>query len=508
MSKPHNPAMQKAIQEIIWRAQPGPQEALVACPIFEVFYGGARGGGKTDGMLGDWLSHSAEWGEAAVGVFFRRTYKQLSEVIARSKQLFDKLQGAKWNGERSEWTMPGGARLLFRYLERDSDAENYQGHNYTRVYIEEVTNFPSQSPIDKLRATLRTTKLGLKVGMRLTGNPGGPGHAWVKKRYIDPAPAGFKVLVENFTNPFTGEVIPLERVFIPARLIDNKLLMENQPMYVAQLQQTGSKQLVEAWLLGKWDIIDGAFFAEFDPHRHILPAEFIKRIPPHVHVFRALDWGYAKPFSVGWYAVSDGSFGLPRDALIKFAEWYGCTGKPNEGIRMDAGLVGKGVTEYDAMLLDKYGFRVRSGVADPSIFSRDGGPSIAELMLTGGKCVWARADNKRAPGWQQIRQRLRGLPGPTPEVPGESLIYFLETCDDTIRTLPLLQHEERNPEDLDTDGEDHAGDETRYACMTRPTAIDAPTPRELQYPKLPAQLTFNDLLKLNTKKRLREQNGE
>ena len=112
----------------VWRAQPGPQEALVACPVFEVFYGGARGGGKTDGSLGDWLKHSGTYGEAAVGVFFRRTFKQLSEVIARSQQLYPKV-GGRWNGEKATWTMPGGARLLFRYLERDSDAQEYQGHN-------------------------------------------------------------------------------------------------------------------------------------------------------------------------------------------------------------------------------------------------------------------------------------------------------------------------------------------------------------------------------------------
>ena len=120
---------------IIWQPQPGPQTALLECPVFEVFYGGARGGGKTESSLGDWMQHANLYGEAAVGVFFRRQFKQLSEVIARSKQLFKKL-GATYNEQKSEWTMPNGARLLFRYLERDVDAEAYQGHNYTRIYVE------------------------------------------------------------------------------------------------------------------------------------------------------------------------------------------------------------------------------------------------------------------------------------------------------------------------------------------------------------------------------------
>ncbi len=479
-------------QQVIWEPQPGPQTALISCPVFEIFYGGARGGGKTDGMLGDWLAHSGEFGAAAVGVFFRRTYKQLSEVIARSRQLFNPL-GAVWNEQRAEWTMPNGARLLFRHLERDADAENYQGHNYTRVYIEEATNFPSSAPIDKLKATLRAPK-GIHVGIRLTGNPGGPGHGWVKKRYIDPAPEGYKVIPETYTSPFDGSSTTLERVFIPARVIDNKKIDQSQ--YIAQLQTTGSKQLVDAWLLGKWDIIDGAFFIEFNPDLHVLPATWIGKIPRRATIFRALDWGYAKPFSVGWYVVSDGTWGLPRGALLKFEEWYGCTGRPNEGVKMDSGIVAQGIVAKERELRELYGFKTRYGVADPSIFIRDGGPSIAEMMLKEG-LVWQKADNKREPGWQQVRRRLVG-------VEGRPLLYFLETCTDTLRTLPALQHDERDSEDLDTDGEDHAADELRYACMSRPWVIDSEPKLELPFPQPPGKLTFNDLLKMSREKRLRE----
>lgn len=495
---------------ILWAPQPGPQTAMIACPIFELFYGGARGGGKTDGMLGDWLDHSSTYGEAAVGVFFRRTYKQLSEVIARSHQLFPKIN-AVWNGERAEWKMPdigrGSARLLFRHLERDADAENYQGHNYSRVYIEECTNFPSAAPINKLRATVRSTTPGIRVGMRLTGNPGGPGHAWVKKRYIDPHPEGFKILKEAFTNPWTGATIEMERVFIPAKLIDNKLLMDNQPMYIAQLQQAGSKQLVDAWLLGKWDMIAGAFFTEFHPERHILPAAALHYVPRHSLMFRAMDWGFAKPFSVGWYVVSDGTWDIPaygrirEGALVKIREWYGCTGQPNEGVRLDANIVARGIKAVDGELLDGSGLRVRYGVADPAIFARDGGISIAEAMYSNG-VMWNRADNSREPGWQQIRHRLNGEGG----VP---LLYFLESCDDTIRTLPVLQHASlaTRAEDLDTEGEDHAADELRYAAMSRPWVITAPKSLALSLPKLPSQMTFNDLLARSKRKRIMDENG-
>ena len=136
----------QAEQTVLWQPQPGPQTALLACPVFEVFYGGARGGGKTESSIGDWLQHSSEYGEAAIGIFFRRKLVQLAEVIARTKQLFPKL-GGRYNEQQKTWTMANGARLKFAYLEKDADAEEYQGHNYTRVYGEEVTNFPSSAPI-------------------------------------------------------------------------------------------------------------------------------------------------------------------------------------------------------------------------------------------------------------------------------------------------------------------------------------------------------------------------
>ena len=490
---------------VLWEPQKGPQTALLQCPIFEVFYGGARGGGKTDGMIGDWLQHSQLYGENAIGIFVRRNRTQLSEVIARTKQLFNKLPGAKYNETKSEWVMPGGARLRFVYLERTQDAENYQGHSYTRVYIEEVTNFPSPKPIDLLRATLRSAA-GVPVGMRLTGNPGGPGHSWVKQRYIDPEPNGFKIIsYEDSVVMPSGEVLTvrLERVFIPSKLKDNAKLFVAQPTYVLQLKQTGSEQLVRAWLEGDWEAIEGAYFSEFSESKHVLPNAIRSQLPRHWTRFRAMDWGSAKPFSVGWYAVADGKTGpqirkpdgtlcyFPEGSLIKYREWYGWNGRANEGMKMSADAVGAGIRAFDKEDEDA-GYHMTYGLCDPSMFAQDGGPSIAEMMAGVG-CLWIRADNKRIPGWEQMHVRL------SREVP---LLYFLECCEHTIRTLPLLQHDETNPEDIDTEGEDHAGDETRYACNSRPIIQGiVPSEPEFRPPKLPWELTFNDLLA-----KLRKQN--
>jgi len=468
------------VQEIIWEPQPGPQTDLVTCPVFEVFFGGARGGGKTEGSIGDWFSHSSQYGEDASGLFVRRKLTQLVDVIKRFKRYGGKI-GAKWYDQKKELHMPNGAVLKFAYLERDDDAEEYQGHEYTRVYIEEATNFPFPDPIMKLKGTLRSAK-GVPCGMRLTGNPGGPGHHWVKDRYVDPCPTGYLVITQNETIELSDGTLveaSLSRVFIPSKLRDNPKLLQNDPSYVMRLRETGSPALVKAWLEGDWNGVDGTFFSEFDESRHVLRG--VLHLPAHWTRFRALDWGSAAPFSVGWYAVSDGS--LPeyaRGALIKFQEWYGSSGKPNVGLKMPASSVAQGIVRRDE------GMKIAYGVADPSIFANNGGPSIAEMMLI-EKASFFRGDNARQAGWEQMRKRLAA------EKP---LLLFHESCEHTIRTLPYLQHDEKNAEDLDTDAEDHAVDETRYAVMSRPLTKDLkPATSRLDLTKGQAYPTINELIK-------------
>lgn len=483
-------------QLIIWQPQPGPQTFLLECPVFEVFYGGARGGGKTESSIGDWLQHASLYGENAIGIFFRRKLVQLAEVIARTRQLFPKL-GAKYNEQQKTWTMANGARLKFAYLERDSDAEEYQGHNYTRVYVEEVTNFPSPDPINKLRATLRSGS-GVPCGMRLTGNPGGAGHNWVKRRYIDPNPRGFTLITDDTEIELDGvkQVVKLDRVFIPSKLSDNVLLIRNDPTYILRLRQSGSAALVKAWLEGNWDIIDGAFFDEWDEGTHVLPSSLLKHlVRPDWLKFRAFDWGSYRPFSAGWYSLVEADtivedLLFPKGALVKYREWYGSQG-PNKGLKMTADLVAQGIIDRER------GERIRYGVADPSIFIRDGGPSIAETMSM-HRCNWRRADNKRKAGAEMLRQRLVGIDG-------RPMLYFLDACEDTIRTLPVLQHDDKDVEDVDTEAEDHAYDETRYAVMSRPWIPHRPAPQGSGLPKLPSQLTINELVELQRAKRIEKE---
>lgn len=458
---------------IVWRPQSGPQHAFITCPVFEVVYGGARGGGKTDAALGEWALHAKRYGENAKGLFVRRTLQALIPTIERAKQIFAPL-GATWQEQKSRFAWPNGAMVYFRYLDRDADADNYQGHDYTRVYVEELTQFPTPGPVDKLKATLRSAA-GVPTGFRATCNPGGPGHTWVKARYIDPG--AFKIVRERFKNPFDGSEVELGRVFIPARLSDNPLLMRNDPLYVAKLQLAGSAQLVRAWLEGDWDIIEGAFFDKWSAARNVVrpftvPAEWLR--------FRSLDWGSARPFSVGWWAVcpEDGDYGgkrILRGALVRYREWYGSNGKPNEGLRLTAEAVAEGIKERER------GESIAYGVADPSIFREDGGPSIAERMRRVG-LQWRPADNTRVgsngalSGWDQMRARISGSLNEKGEFIGHPMLFVFDTCRDFIRTVPVLQHDPNRPEDLDTDGEDHAADEARYGCMSRPWIPKASIP--------------------------------
>lgn len=447
---------------IVWQPRSKPQEAFIACPVFEVFFGGSRGSLKTDSVLGDWINHSALYGEGAQGLMVRRTREELKHTMERARQIYTPL-GFTFSGHTVR--SPNGSLLTFAYLERDADAEGYQGWSLTRVYVEEIGNFPNEGPVLKLMATLRSAS-GVPVGFRATGNPGGPGHHWVKARYIDPAPQGWAVQTYAYTNPFTKKTVTRDRVFIPGKITDHTLLGDE---YIANLQMSGSEALVRAWLLGDWDAIEGAFFDKWSDRMVIEPIA----IPDHWLRFISGDWGYAAPFSFGWWAVAsedtESSTGIvPRGALIRYREWYGAQ-SPNVGIRMDADIVGPRLLEMSG---DE---KLSPGVIDPATFATQSGPSIAERLMssTGHKLQFRPADNKRVGvrgamgGWDQMRARMAGN-GERP------MIYCFETCRDSIRTIPMLQHDPDRAEDLDTEAEDHAADDWRYACMSRP--YTRPTP--------------------------------
>lgn len=485
---------------IAWAPQAGPQKALVDCPFREIFFGGARGGGKTDGVLGKYAIKAARYGDGFNALFCRRELPMLDDAIERSKEIYGKI-GANWNDQKKTWFFPGGGRLRFRPLERVQDADKYQGQNVSDACIEEAGIYPDPKPIDRLFGILRSAK-GVPTQLILTGNPGGAGQHWIKQRYIDQAPSGMKLLVRKLPNGKEHRY-----VFIPSRIQDNKLLMHNDPEYINNLYLVGSEQLVKAWLSGDWNAVEGAFFDCWDTASHVVrPFE----IPEDWTRFRSMDWGSAKPFSVGWWAIASDDYEtasgiIPRGSIVRYREWYGCKeGEPNTGLKLTAEEVGKGIQERE------HGDKIAYGVLDPAAFSQDGGPSIYERMskATDHKVTFRPADNKRVSqkgalgGWDQMRARMKG-DGERPA------LFVFSTCKDFIRTVPLLQHDQDRPEDLDTESEDHVADEARYGCMSRPyiRELKKKEPvKELGFEAdgkglIRSNLTFSELMKRQERRR-------
>lgn len=448
-----------------WSPQPGPQlHALDAPWCNELMFGGARGGGKSDYLLGDYAADVNAWGAAWRGILFRRSYPELEELISRSLVMYPAMfPGAKFVDGKKTWTFPSGATLRMRQLDALKDAMKYQGHQYPWIGWDELCQWPDDKAYRMLIGSNRSAA-GAPGRIRSSANPGGPGHLWVKGRFVDIAPGGYV--------PFEAEVIPgvkLTRMFIPSRLEHNQLLVANDPLYEAKLHLVGSDSLVRAWLEGDWSVIEGAYFDNFETGLHVLRPF---QIPDHWLKFTAMDWGSAKPFSVGWYAIVGercrvNDMTLPAGAMVRYREWYGCKdGQADTGIKLDVEDVGEGILSREPR-----SEHINYRVADRAMFATDGGPSMAERMLKIGVAM-RPSDSKRLPGWSQVRQRLTGAEdGP--------MLYFLSTCAHLIRTLPALQHDEVRPEDVDTDSEDHVADELRYACMSRPYTIPmTPAPKD------------------------------
>lgn len=484
-----------AASDVLWAPQPGPQKALIDCPYPEIFFGGSRGGGKTDGVLGKYLLKARRYGDGFNGVIFRKEMPASDDMIERSAELYEPI-GAKFSYQKTMWRFPFGGRLRFRPLERTLDADKYQGQNLTDACVEEAGQYATPAPIDRLNGVLRSAH-GVPTQLILTGNPGGAGQLWLKHRYIDPAPMGMKRLIRLLPNGKEHRY-----VYIPSRIQHNRILMREDPDYINRLYLVGTPELVRAWLEGDFSAIEGAYFDCWSQRLIVEPFS----VPEHWVRFRAMDVGSAAPFSVGWYVVvgeevtaegMDGPQTIPKGALVKYREWYGAAKDergqtiPNVGLKLTAEEVAEGIKRREQ------GETMDYGVIDPSAFAESGGPSYAERMAKLG-VMFHKADNTRVSkggvpaGWDLVRSRMKG-DGENP------MLFFFSTCVDSIRTFPVAQHSEIRPEDLDSDGEDHALDECRYACSSRPWVREAP---QVEKPRFGTDMTFNELVAMKRRKRL------
>ena len=451
----------------IWTPQPGPQTFAVMCPADIVFFGGSRGGGKTDCAIGKQIIGAMNYGYNWNGLFLRKNFKHFNDLRRRVDNLImEGLPAERVGGDHQTNTIKfkNGARVLLTAIERSEQLDFFQGNQFQSICIEEACQFPFiDEMIDKLKGCLRSAA-GVPCQMFLTGNPGGPGHSMVRNRFITPAPGGGVSLQD-------GEDTAM---FIPSNVVDNVILCQNDPKYVGRLRSIRDESLRRAWLEGDWDVVLGGFFDDvWDQQRNVLP-KF--RPPRHWPRMCGMDWGTARPFSVGWFAVADGesvpglSVKLPRGAIVMYDEWYGCVkGEINTGLRLTSSQVAAGILERekargeDLLIFDR--------VADTSIFDEDDGPSIGERFAQAG-VVWRKSDKRRIPGWENMRNMLRGVAEEDAE--GRKsytpMFYVTDNCKYMIDLLPTMQRDENNWDDMDSDGPDHALDMARYTLMARPSA--------------------------------------
>ena len=435
-----SPTIKKAFEEkdVIFQPNQGPQSDFLASSEREVFYGGARGGGKSYAMLVDPLRYCDKQHHRAL--LIRRTMPELRDLINHSQQLYSKAYpGAKWREQEKEWRFPSGARIEFGYAENLTDALRYQGQSYTWIGIDELPQYPTPDIYNFLRSSLRSVDPQIPVYMRATGNPGNVGSLWVKEMFVDPCESNKRFDVEI---PTPMGVKTISRKFIPAKLQDNPYLMQTDDYYamLASLPEVQKKQFLE----GDWDAYESSSFPEFNRQIHVIePFD----IPRNWMRFRAADWGYSSPACCLWFAVDyDNNLFVYRELYTK---------------RNTADIFARKVLEMED------GEYIRYGILDSSTWARRGdiGPSIAETMIQEG-CRWRQSDRSprsRIAGKVEVHKRLR-----VDEDTGYPSMFIFSNCLNLIRTLPMLPVDKNNPEDVDTTADDHAYDALRYGCMSRP----------------------------------------
>jgi PBSX family phage terminase large subunit len=425
-------------------------------------YGGARGGGKSwvlrfkAVLLANRFGRPDMWSEGIKICIVRRTLVDVrNNHIIPMRVMLNRL--AKFNQAERTFYFPNGATIHFEYYDNDNDETHFQGVEYDVIFIDEATQMKEEW-LKNIASSCRGAN-NFPHRIYYTCNPGGEGHAYIKRIFID------RIYKDNED--------PEQYDFVQAKVTDNKVLMELDPNYIKFLQNLPPKKR-KAWLDGDWDIYEGQFFDEFtndpdhyDDHRW---THVINPFPPKRHwpIMRSFDWGSYRPFSCGWWTIDEDGI------LYRIMEFYGVQHSggdaiPDAGVKWHADKVFSEIARIEREHPWLKGKQI-TGVADKAIWKEDGGPSIAETAMKHG-IYFIPSDSERIPGWDQVHYRLqfddRGIPR----------IYFFTSCKDTIRTLPLLMHDKNIVEDVDSKMEDHAADEIRYMCMSRPIEpiLESPT---------------------------------
>lgn len=510
---------------VAWQPLPGSQALAIACPCDEILYHGTRGPGKTEAQLAYFVSRCGlGYGEHWKGVIFDRGYKNLKDVIAKSLVMIPKIfPQAKFLSSKSDlqWTFPDGEVLMFRHIKRPQDYRDYHGQEYPYIGFNELTSYPTSELYDSMKSCSRSGFLpkehspeltpedrriieecdllgepypkktakrilpDLPLVMFSTTNPHGPGHSWVKRKWVDKSPPGVPIQTQTKVfNPRTEqeEIVRTNIVHIFGSYKENRFL---DPKYVAFLNGIKDPNKRRAWLGGDWSITSGGAIDDlWTPSVHILP-RFI--IPKNWRITRSFDWGSSHPFSVGFWAIANGEeVSLPngkricpaKGSRIRIDEIYGCekekdhNGKwinsygSNRGQRLSAREVARQIVEKEEELREDGWIQsdVTPGPADGQIFNVNEAESdsIAQLMASEG-ITWERADKSkgtRKNGLEIIRVALENA------IQGEgAATYVMPNCHAFIETVPSLPRDEDDPDDVDTTAVDHVYDEFRYMLL-------------------------------------------
>lgn len=445
------------------------QKLFLSSHAKHIGYGGARGGGKSWAVRDKAKRLCLRFGGIKV-LIVRRTYPEL--VNNHINQLREELNGiARYNKSEKVFTFPNGSTIKFGYCNNDKDLDQYQGAEYDVIFLDEATQL-QEMWIKKITACVRGVN-NFPKRIYYTCNPGGVSHGYIKRLFID--------------KQYESGEVPKDYEFIQALVTDNKPLMESQPDYIKQLEALPPK-LREAWLYGRWDIFEGQFFEDFRPTPDIdlctkagitVEEALAQRRFTHViepfdlnsgecrgwNIMRSYDFGYNKPFSLGYWAVDyDGT-------LYRIMEMYGCTQTPNEGVKWSPDEQFRRIREFEREHPWLKNRKIVDSVADPAIWDSSRGESIAETAEKYG-IYFSPGDHERIPGWMQVHYRLQF------DDNGYPRMYVFNNCKAFIRTMPLMMYSETKPEDIDTTLEDHCPDEVRYMCMSRPISPIIPQERK------------------------------
>jgi hypothetical protein len=501
-------SMPEGAQQIAWQPLPGSQALAIACPAHVILYEGTRGPGKTDCQLMAFRKNvGLGYGRFWRGVIFDREYKNLDDLVSKSLRWFPSIAGPKPRFLSStsdyKWVWETGEELLFRQVKRDADYWNYHGQEFPFIGWNELAKYAMPTLFDAMfscnRSSFRPEDFPIIVPgdpkprylpeiplvCFATTNPYGPGHNWVKDRFIDAAEPGQLIRKHyNVFNPRTQMRQDLVKYHV--RIFGSyKENIYLSPEYVAELESIRDINKRKAWLWGDWDIVAGGAFDDVWNAVVHKPPRF--KVPHSWRVDRSFDWGSTHPFSVGWWAEANGeecvlpdgsTWCPPPGTLIRIHEWYGSSGEANEGLKLSAKAIARGIREREDALLEQgwISERPAPGPADNQIRNvteRD--TDTIEKMMADEGIHWESSDKSpgsRKVGLQLARDRFEAsVDGVGPG------IYCMEHCRAFLKYIPTLPRDEKDMDDVDTDAEDHIWDETRYRVLAgnNRIATDIPT---------------------------------